>query len=60
MSLKGTPGVLDIRTLGLVAAIDLPRARRIRQARLRGDGKGVPRIWLMFRITGDTIALSRR
>ena len=23
MSLKGTPGVLDIRTLGLVAAIDL-------------------------------------
>jgi beta-alanine--pyruvate transaminase len=58
MSLKGTPGVLDIRTVGLVAAIDLasrPDAfgRRSYDAMERAFADG-----LMFRITGDTIALS--
>jgi len=58
MSLKGTPGVLDIRTVGLVAAVDLasvPDAfgRRSYAAMERAFADG-----LMFRITGDTIALS--
>jgi beta-alanine--pyruvate transaminase len=59
MSLKGTPGVLDIRTLGLVAAIDLSsrpdaygkRAYDSMEMAFHEHG-------LMFRITGDTIALS--
>jgi beta-alanine--pyruvate transaminase len=58
MSLKGMPGVLDIRTIGLTAAVDLaslPDAygRRAYTALERGFIDG-----LMFRITGDTIALS--
>ena len=44
MSLKGLPNVLDIRTVGLTAGIDLAsHARRRRQARLRGDGACLPR-----------------
>src|SRR4051812_40474800 len=59
MSLKGTPGVLDIRTLGLVAAVDMaskPDAvgRRAYDAMERGFHEH----GLLFRITGDTIALS--
>jgi beta-alanine--pyruvate transaminase len=59
MSLKGTPGVLDIRTLGLVAAIDLaskPDAfgRRAYDAM----DKAFHDHGLLFRITGDTIAFS--
>jgi beta-alanine--pyruvate transaminase len=58
MGLKGQPGVLDIRTVGLVAAIDLasiPDAfgRRSYSAMERAFADG-----LMFRITGDSIALS--
>jgi beta-alanine--pyruvate transaminase len=58
MSLKGTPGVLDIRTVGLVAAVDLASmpdgfGRRSYAAMERAFADG-----LMFRITGDTIALS--
>jgi beta-alanine--pyruvate transaminase len=58
MGLKGLPGVLDIRVVGLVAAVDLaslPDAfgRRAYTALERGFADG-----LMFRITGDTIALS--
>jgi beta-alanine--pyruvate transaminase len=58
MGLKGLPGVLDIRTIGLTAAVDLaslPDAygRRAYTALERGFADG-----LMFRITGDTIALS--
>jgi beta-alanine--pyruvate transaminase len=58
MSLKGMPGVLDIRAVGLVAAVDLasiPDAfgRRSYAAMERGFADG-----LMFRITGDTLALS--
>ena len=44
MGLKGLPNVLDIRTVGLTAGIDLasrPGCRR--PARLRRDGKGVLR-----------------
>jgi len=58
MTLKGTSGVLDIRTVGLVAGIDLASkpegvGRRSYDAMVRAFGDG-----LLFRITGDTIALS--
>src|SRR5271156_538874 len=59
MSLKGLPGVLDIRTVGITAGIDLssrPGAVGLRayQAMERGfENEGV-----IFRIAGDTIALS--
>src|SRR5947208_4811914 len=58
MGLKGLPHVLDIRTLGLVAGIDLasrPDAvgGRGYEAMLKGFELG-----LMMRVTGDTIALS--
>ena len=59
MGLKGMPGVLDIRTLGLVAAVDLasrPDAvgRRAYEAMERAFADED----LLVRITGDTIALS--
>src|SRR5499427_7410198 len=59
MSLKGLPNVLDIRTVGLVAGIDLaskPDAvgRRAIEAMERAFGDE----GLMIRITGETIALS--
>jgi beta-alanine--pyruvate transaminase len=59
MALKGLPNVLDIRTVGLVAGIDLasrPDAvgKRAYEAMLKGfSDQGV-----LMRITGDTIALS--
>jgi len=58
MALKGLPHVLDIRTVGLVAGIDLasrPDAvgGRAYEAMLKGFEQGV-----MMRITADTIALS--
>jgi beta-alanine--pyruvate transaminase len=58
MALKGLPGVLDIRTLGLVAGIDLKPhpdgpGRRAVAAMERAFADG-----LMVRVTGDTIALS--
>ncbi|HXN44301.1 MAG TPA: aminotransferase class III-fold pyridoxal phosphate-dependent enzyme, partial [Xanthobacteraceae bacterium] len=58
MGLKGLPHVLDIRTVGLVAGIDLasrPDAvgGRAYEAMLEGFEQGV-----MMRIAGDTIALS--
>ena len=58
MGLKGLPHVLDIRTVGLVAGIDLasrPDAvgGRAYEAMVKGFEQGV-----MMRITGDTIALS--
>jgi beta-alanine--pyruvate transaminase len=59
MSLKGTPGVLDIRTLGLVAAIDLS-SRPDAYGKRAYDSmiKAFEDHGLLFRITGDTIALS--
>jgi beta-alanine--pyruvate transaminase len=58
MSLKGLPHVLDIRTIGLVAGIDLASrpdgvGRRAVAAMERAFAEG-----LMIRVTGDTIALS--
>jgi beta-alanine--pyruvate transaminase len=59
MALKGLPGVLDIRTLGLTAGIDLAsrpdapgkRAYEAMERAFHDEG-------LLIRITGDTIALS--
>src|ERR1700737_2706465 len=58
MALRGLPHVLDIRTVGLVAGIDLasrPDAvgGRAYEAMQKGFEQGV-----MMRITGDTLALS--
>ena len=59
MSLKGTPGVLDIRTLGLVAAIDLSsRPDAFGKRAYDSMERAFHEHGLMFRITGDTIALS--
>ena len=59
MSLKGTPGVLDIRTLGLVAAVDLAsRPDTYGKRAYEAMEKAFHEHGLMFRITGDTIALS--
>jgi beta-alanine--pyruvate transaminase len=59
MALQGLPGVLDIRTVGLTAGIDLAaragapglRAYEAMQHAFGEEG-------LMIRVTGDTIALS--
>ena len=59
MALKGLPGVLDIRTVGLTAGIDLAsrpdgagqRATEAMERAFRDEG-------LLIRITGETIALS--
>src|SRR6187401_444971 len=59
MSLKGTPGVLDIRTLGLVAAIDMAsKPDAVGKRAYDAMEKGFHEHGLLFRITGDTIALS--
>jgi beta-alanine--pyruvate transaminase len=59
MTLKGLPGVLDIRTVGLAAGIDL--APREEASGARGY-EAMERAFrdedLMIRITGDTLALS--
>ncbi|HWG05156.1 MAG TPA: aspartate aminotransferase family protein [Beijerinckiaceae bacterium] len=58
-SLKGLPNVLDIRTIGIVGAIDLaphkdgPGARAFMAMERAFHDHG-----LMIRVTGDTIALS--
>ncbi|MBS7538713.1 omega-aminotransferase AptA [Ancylobacter lacus] len=59
MTLKGKPGILDIRTVGLVAAFDMAskpegigkRAYEAMESAFHDQG-------LMFRVTGDTIAVS--
>jgi beta-alanine--pyruvate transaminase len=58
MGLKGLPHVLDIRTIGLVAGIDLASrpdgvGRRAVAAMEKAFAEG-----LMIRVTGETIALS--
>jgi beta-alanine--pyruvate transaminase len=58
MTLKGVPRVLDIRCVGLTAGIDVRRGPTRRQARLRGDGARLPRRGIMFRIVGDSIAVT--
>jgi beta-alanine--pyruvate transaminase len=59
MSLKGEPNVLDIRTIGLTAAIDLA-SRPDAAGRRAYDAmdKGFFDHGVMLRITGDTIALT--
>jgi beta-alanine--pyruvate transaminase len=59
MSLKGLPGVLDIRTIGLTAGIDLasrPGAPGLRGYEAMEHAFGEEDF--LIRITGDTIALS--
>ncbi|HEX5868399.1 MAG TPA: aspartate aminotransferase family protein, partial [Beijerinckiaceae bacterium] len=59
MSLKGLPNVLDIRTLGLVAAIDLAsRPDTVGQRGFEAMERAFGDIGIMFRVTGDTIALT--
>src|SRR5689334_16513925 len=59
MSLKGIPGVLDIRTLGLVAAVDMAsKPDAVGKRAYDSMEKAFHEHGLLFRITGDTIALS--
>ena len=59
MSLKGTPGVLDIRTLGLVAAVDLAsRPDAVGKRAYEVMEKAFHEHGLLVRVTGDTIAFS--
>ena len=58
-SLKGLPNVLDIRTIGLVGAIDLAsRPDAVGKRAFEAMDRGFREFGLMVRITGDTIALS--
>jgi beta-alanine--pyruvate transaminase len=58
-TLKGLPNVLDIRTLGLVAAIDLAsKPDAVGQRGFQAMDKAFQEIGIMFRVAGDTIALS--
>jgi len=59
MGLKGLPNVLDIRTVGLVAGIDLAsRPDAVGKRAYEAMEKGFNEFGLMVRVTGDTIALS--
>ncbi len=59
MTLKGLPGVLDIRTVGLTAGIDLaPRAGAPGKRGYEAMEHAFHDEDLMIRITGDTLALS--
>jgi beta-alanine--pyruvate transaminase len=58
-ALKDEPNVLDIRTIGLVAAIDLAsRPDAIGQRAFEAMDRAFQEHDLMMRVTGDTIALS--
>jgi len=58
-ALRGLPNVLDIRTIGLVAAIDLaPEAGGVGCRGLAALDHAFHQQNLLFRITGDTIAVS--
>ena len=59
MALKGLPNVLDIRTVGLVAGIDLAsRPDAVGKRAYEAMIKGFADQGVLMRITGDTIALS--
>ena len=59
MALKGLPNVLDIRTIGLAAGIDLaPRSDGVGKRGLAALDKAFYGEDLLIRVTGDTIALS--
>ncbi len=58
-TLQGLPNVLDIRTLGLVGAIDLAsRPDAVGQRGFEAMERAFHDHGLMFRVTGDTLALS--
>jgi beta-alanine--pyruvate transaminase len=58
-TLKGHPNVVDIRTLGLVAAIDLAsRPDAVGKRAYEAMERAFHDAGLMMRITGDTLALS--
>jgi len=59
MSLKGKPGILDIRTVGLVAAFDMaPKSEGVGKRGYEAMETGFHDEGVMFRVTGDTIAVS--
>src|SRR5215471_5083669 len=59
MSLKGLPNVLDIRTIGLVAGIDLAsKPDAVGRRAIEAMEKAFGDEGLMIRVTGETIALS--
>jgi beta-alanine--pyruvate transaminase len=59
MALRGVPGVLDIRTIGLVAGIDLAsKPDGFGKRAYAAMEKAFHEHGLMIRVTGDTIALS--
>ncbi len=59
MTLKGKPGVLDIRTVGLVAAFDMaPKPETPGKRGYEAMEHGFHEENVMFRVTGDTIAVS--
>jgi beta-alanine--pyruvate transaminase len=58
-SLKDLPNVLDIRTIGIVAAIDLAsRPDGVGKRAYEAMDRAFSEFGLMMRVTGDTIALS--
>ncbi|MBM6592733.1 aspartate aminotransferase family protein [Microvirga pudoricolor] len=58
-SLKGLPNVLDIRSIGLVGAVDLAsRPDAVGRRAFEAMDRAFHEQGLMMRITGDTIALS--
>jgi beta-alanine--pyruvate transaminase len=59
MSLKGLPGVLDIRTVGIVAGIDLAsRPDAVGKRGYEAMERGYHEHDIMMRTAGDTLALS--
>ena len=59
MSLRGLPGVLDIRTVGITVGIDLaPRAGAPGARAYEAMERAFHEQSLMVRITGDTLAFS--
>ena len=59
MSLKGEPNVVDIRTLGLVGAVDLaPRAEGVGKRGYEAIERAFHEEGLMIRTAADTIAFS--
>src|SRR5215475_3415578 len=59
MSLKGLPNVLDIRTIGLVAGVDLAsKPDAVGRCAIEAMEKAFGDEGLLIRITGETIALS--
>jgi beta-alanine--pyruvate transaminase len=59
MALKGLPGVLDIRTVGLTAGIDLAsRPDAVGQRAYEAMARAFADEGVVIRVTGETIALS--